>query len=157
MQKDWYKVTLKFQEVVEEDKVKIVKEEYLFQGISYADAENRALEYHQALNNGCEIDKVVKMTVHELFDLDLTEETWYKVKVQYIIFDEKSKSEKRTPVVFLCKAGKIYKVAAQLRDKLGTVEDYEITDINKTKILEVYPLEANANQNGETDPEDVLG
>lgn len=157
MQKDWYKVTLKFQEVVEEDKVKIVKEEYLFQGISYADAENRALEYHQATNNGCEIDKVVKMKVNEIVELEPVHEIWYKIKVSYIIYDEKSKTEKRTPVIFLGLASKIFNVAFYIYDILGKTDDFEITDINKTKILEVYPLELDANQNGETDPEDVLG
>ncbi len=143
--KDWYKVAIRFTHVIEDDKVKNVIEEYLYQGVSYADAELRATEMYQSRNNGFEIHKVTKMTLHEVIGQQ-DFESWYRSKVQYIIFDEKSKAEKRTTITLLVNANSVWNAFEILSSNLGTVDDYEITEITKTKILEVYPLEENANQ-----------
>lgn len=135
----WYKVSIRFQEVVENDVLKTVTEEYLFFAISYSDAEVQATKAFEARNNGFEIHKVTKVLIHEIFIGDLLGSTWFAATVQYIVFDEKSKTEKRTSVKFLINSDSLKKAHEELEVKLGTIEDYEITEIKKTKILDVFP------------------
>lgn len=141
MSKEWFKVAIRFQEVVEDDRVKTIIEEYLFQSISYSDAEYKALEMFQSRNQNVEIHKVTKTNLSEVFISDEDLETWWQSVVQYIIFDEKTKQEKRTAVRFLLNSRNIETTYKAIVDKLGQVEDYEITEIKKTKVLEVYGYE----------------
>lgn len=135
----WFKVAIKFVQVVEDDKVKTVIEEYLYQAMSYADAEYKATEEFGARNNDFEIHKVTKINLAEVFTADRSAEPlFFEAKVHYIIFDEKTKQEKRTSVRFLIDSDDVQAAILGIKEKLGAVDDYEITDIKKTKILEVF-------------------
>jgi len=89
---------------------------------------------------------ISKMKLVEVFMQDDGSEYWFKCRVQYIIFDEKTKAEKKTAVMMLINAKDIKHAFESLQERLGMVEDYIISDINVTKILEVIPYEQTPEQ-----------
>ena len=81
------------------------------------------------------------MKFNEVFFIENNAELWWKARAQYIVFDEKSQKEKKVPFVFLLNAQDIKEVYGLMIEKLGSVQDYIISDINVTKILDVIPYE----------------
>lgn len=146
MNTSWYNVKIKFQEVAENDKVKTVSESYLFDAVSYTDAETRGYDFFAGNQPEFQLFSITKMKLAEVFLQDLIADVWFKCRVQYIIFDEKTKQEKKTAVVMLINANNIKEAYDQLKERLGSVEDYIISDINATKILEVIPYELTPQQ-----------
>jgi ribosomal protein L20A (L18A) len=63
------------------------------------------------------------------------------MKVCYLSFDEKTKKEKKTPFNMLINAENPVQAYHLLVERLGTVDDYQITDINITTIAEIIPYE----------------
>jgi hypothetical protein len=61
--------------------------------------------------------------------------------VQYITFDEKSQKEKKVPHIMLINANDPREAYDLLKKNLGSLNDYQITDINITAILEIFPYE----------------
>ncbi|UBM60612.1 DUF4494 domain-containing protein [Marinilongibacter aquaticus] len=137
----WYQTKIKFQQVVEDDKVKNITEAYLFDAMSYTEAEAHSYDYLSSLRPNFEMQSITKMKLAEVFMQENGAETWFKCRVQYIIFDEKTNSEKKTAVNMLINADNVKHAYESLAERLGTVEDYIISDINATKILDVVPYE----------------
>ena len=108
----------------------------LFNAVSYTDAETRTYanmegtpEFH--------VDSITKININELFADDSQPDQWFKAKVNYIVFDEKSQKEKKVPFLFLLNATDVKLAHEILKEKLGTVQDYVIADITTTNIQEV--------------------
>ena len=155
MHTSWYQVKIKFQQVIEDDKVKNITEAYLFDAVSYTDAEARGYDYLAAGRPHFELTAITKMKLAEVFVQENNAEVWFKCRVQYIIFDEKTKQEKKTAVVMLINALNVKDAYEALVQRLGATEDYIISDINATKILEVIPydqMDAKKVENGNFRP-----
>lgn len=136
----WYYSKIRYQREDEAGTLKTIKEAYLIDAVSYTEAEARVFEIVASNTPEFQIDKISKMKLAEVF-IEPDVETWFKAKVQYISFDESSQKEKKTAHFILINAidpGQVYKL---LKEKLGSLNDYEITDINLTDILEVCPYE----------------
>jgi hypothetical protein len=146
MQTSWYQIKIKFQQVAEGDKVINVTEAYLFDAVSYTDAETRGYQYLANGRQDFQLFSITKMKLVEVFMQDDGSEHWFKCRVQYIIFDEKTKSEKKTAVMMLINAKDIKHAFESLKERIGSVDDYIISDINVTKILEVIPYELTPEQ-----------
>jgi Domain of unknown function (DUF4494) len=86
-----------------------------------------------------QLTNLSKMKLSEVFFEENGSEIWYKAKVQYISFDEKTQKEKKTPHMMLINAENPKDVFEALTKNLGNLNDYQITDINITTILEVCP------------------
>ncbi len=139
----WYQVKINYQKE-ENDRVKQINESYLFDAVSYTDAEARSYDYLAATVPGFQLLAITKMKLNEVFfNENPAAEYWFKCRVQYIIFDEKTKSEKKTAVMMLVAAENVKQAFGILEERLGSVDDYIISDINVTKILEVIPYEEN--------------
>lgn len=64
---------------------------------------------------------------------------WYKAKLNFIVLDEKTGKEKRTPLHLLVNAGS-NNAAHELviTHMKGSLSDYEIADIVETKIMDAF-------------------
>ncbi len=142
----WYQVKIKFQEVMEEDRVKSITEAYLFDAVSYTDAEARAYDYFAGAKPAFELHAINKMKLAEVFMQENGADIWFKCRVQYIIYDEKTKQEKKTSVTMLINALNVKHAYESLEERLGRTEDYIISDINATKILDVFAYEETPEQ-----------
>lgn len=66
------------------------------------------------------------------------EDRFYKVKVNWINFDEKTLKEKRTPQYYLVAAGSLDAAHDVIRKYLhGTVRDYDVATVDESKIVDV--------------------
>lgn len=136
---NWYLGKIRFQKEDESGSLRTINESYLVDSVSYTEAEARMFEIVASNTPDFQLVNLSKMRLSEVFNLEGGAETWWKVKVMYISFDERTQKEKKTPHLMLINADNVIDVYAGLTKELGNLNDYEITDINITTILEVFP------------------
>lgn len=135
----WYLAKIRYQKEDEAGSLKIISEQYLFDAVSYTEAEAK-LHTHIASNTpDFQLITLIKMRLSDVLIQENTEEVWYKVKVNYLEFDEKTQKDKKTPHFYLINAVSIETVCAEIKVILGNLNDYEIRDIQTSDILEIIP------------------
>lgn len=138
----WYQAKIRFQREDEKGNNKTINQAFLFDAVSYTDAESRVYNYFAQEIPDFQLVGLNKMRLTEVFFIESNVELlWFKCRVQYIVFDEKSQQEKKVPYNMLISATTVKEAYDLLADKLGTVQDYIISDVNVTKILDVIPYE----------------
>jgi Domain of unknown function (DUF4494) len=143
----WYQSKIRFQQQDEKGNNKTINQVYLFDAVSYTDAEARSYNYFAAELPEFQLVGLTKMKFNEVFFIENNAEIWFKCKVQYIVFDEKTQNDKKVPFIMLLNAHDIKECYGLLIEKLGSVQDYIISDINATKILDVIPYEEPESEN----------
>ena len=134
----WYQASTYFYQEDSKGRTQKITEVYLLSAVSYTDAEARVHEIVPRNHKDFQLQKIVKVSYHEVFVIDEGSVLFFKVKVGFVSFDEKSQKEKLIPFNMLINADNPLDAYHLITDKLGTVEDYQITDINITNILEVH-------------------
>ena len=147
---NWFLGTIRYQQPIDDStvgtrnqefvKAKPVTESYLFDAVSYTDAEARLYQEVAANTPDFEITNLSQMKLADVFQHDDGSETWYKVKALFITDDEKTGKQKKTPSLMLVNAHTPKEAYERVELSLKTALDpFEITDINTTKILEIFP------------------
>jgi hypothetical protein len=137
----WYLGKIRFQKEDEAGSLKTINEAYLVDAMSYTEAEARMFEVVASNTPDFQLTNLSKMKISEVFFEENNAETWFKAKVQYITFDEKSQKEKKVPHIMLINANDPREAYDLLKKNLGSLNDYQITDINITAIIEIFPYE----------------
>lgn len=123
------------------ERQKTVTEAYLVDAVSYTDAEARLYQEIAANTPDFEITTITRMKLADVFHFEDSGETWYKVKANFITEDEKTGKPKKTPSVMLVNAETPKQAYEHVEVSLKTALDpFEITDVNTTKILEIFPF-----------------
>ena len=135
----WYLGKIRYQKEDDAGSLKTINEQYLIDAVSYTEAEARLYEIVASNTPDFLLVSLAKMKLSEVFFEENGSETWYKLKVVYISFDDKMQKEKKTPHMMLINADKPEDAIAFLTKKLGYLNDYQITDVNITQILEIHP------------------
>lgn len=134
----WYEITIKAQKVMESGKEKKVSEKYMFDALSYTEAEARALEEFAQYYTDFSISRINPVKVSEIF-FDGESDYWYKCKVNYITLDEKSGKEKKQPVYIYVQASSTRHAEDNLKKGMeGTMSDWNLETVAETKILDVF-------------------
>ena len=123
---------------------KTVSEQYLLAAESFTDAEARTIEKVKPYIPGdFSIQRISKAQFSSLCLSDnLSDDRFYKVKVGYIILDEKSGVEKRKNQSVLVQAYDFKRAYKRFVDYMSeTISDYEIISISETSIIEYFPLD----------------
>lgn len=136
---NWYLGKIRFQREDDGGSLKTINESYLVDSVSYTEAEARMYEVVASNTPDFQLVNLAKMKLSEVFFEENGSETWFKAKVMYVSFDEKTAKEKKTPYMMLINAENPKDVYEALVKNLGNLNDYQITDINLTTILEVCP------------------
>lgn len=134
--------TVRYDKVMENGLSKPVSEQYLFDALSFTEAEARTIEELTPFMSGeFTIPQIVKPRISELFLSDDTAaDRYYKVKVAFITLDEKSGAEKKTNSFILVQASDFKNAYDRFIDGMkGTMADYEIVSIVETAIMDYYP------------------
>ena len=64
---------------------------------------------------------------------------WYKAKLQFITYDEKTDKEKRSSVTYLVQAGSFNGAVKNIDEAMGgTMIDYVISSVAETTLMDVY-------------------
>lgn len=154
MTHSWFECKIKYDKTMENGFVKRVTEPYLVDALSFTEAEARILEEITPYMNGeFQVSAIKRANYSELFD-EGDGECWYKCKVQFIMLDEKSGSEKKTSTLILVKAGDLREAERNLDEGMkGTLADYVIASVQETEIMDVFPYTAGNDQKGEFENE----
>lgn len=134
--------TVRYEKTMENGINKTVNEQYLFDALSFTEAEARTIEELKPYISGeFSIPQIVKPRISELMlSEDVSADRYYKVKVAFITLDEKSGAEKKTNSFILVQASDFKNAYDRFIEGMkGTMADYEIVSIVETAILDYYP------------------
>lgn len=148
----WIEVRARYDKMMENGSVKKVTEPYLADASSCTEAEARVTEELTPFISGdFRISSVVTTKISEIF-WDASGDRFYKVKVNFITFDEKTATEKRTANYILVQASSFKEAYDNFIDGMkGTMADYEIEAINETKLVDVYRADLTSQAEREAD------
>jgi hypothetical protein len=150
----WHTVKVKYTKQLTDGTLKRVTEPYLINSISFYDAEARIhQEVGEFVKGEFMVTSIAKTDFADIFQYDDAED-WYKCKVASVTEDLDSGKEKKINSNFLVSAHNIKEAYERIEESLkGLMMTYEISVIQKTPIVEIFPYVANE---GETlVPEDT--
>ena len=142
MMVNYFLSTVRYEKTMENGLNKTVSEQYLFDALSFTEAEARTIEELKPYISGeFSIPQIVKPRISELMlSEDVSADRYYKVKVSFITLDEKSGAEKKTNSFILVQASDFKNAYDRFIEGMkGTMADYEIVSIVETRILDYYP------------------
>lgn len=165
-----YECGVRYDKMMENGTVKKVTELYLVDAVSFTEAEARIVREMTPYMSGdfdvCSIKRtnyseivydkfnlassasgsVQKLTGQNKHASELADK-WFKAKVNYIVVNEKTNKEKKTPVYFIINAGSIAAAHETLVEHMkGTIADYEIATLDDTRIMDVYVYSADGSK-----------
>lgn len=133
----WWTATTHHNFQDESGKILKISELRIIDGVSFTETEARVTNLLSKSHPGFQLKKLSELKVTEVFFEENGSETWYKSKVMFISFDERSQKEKRVPHTFFVNANDIIEANKLLKKYLGNLNDYKITEIILTKVIEV--------------------
>jgi hypothetical protein len=134
----WYLAKISFIQQDDKGHNRVVTQDYLFDAVSYTDAETRAYAYCAQELQEFKVSSITKQKYNEIFHWDdKAAEAYWKVKTNYIVFDEKAQREKKVPFLFLVCAESLMDAHELTILKLGKVQDYRIESITSTSLLDI--------------------
>lgn len=145
MIQNWYECKLSYRKVMENGLEKNATESYLVDALSFAEAENRVIEYFRPFVSGeFLVTAVGRKKYSEVFynDSDAAD-LWFHAKLMFVTLDEKSGAEKKTACFALVQAADIREAINHLDAQMcGTLCDYVIAEMKETTIMDVIPYKA---------------
>lgn len=136
----WIETKLRYDKTMENGAVKKVTEPYLVDALSFTEAEARITdEMTPYISGDFSVAAVKKAKIAEVFTNE-TSERWWKIRAAFINVDERTGADKRTPSDYIVAGRDIDDALAHFRECMkGTMADYEITGVNDTPLLEIFP------------------
>jgi hypothetical protein len=142
----WFECTAKYIKMDETGHEKKASETYLLDAISFTEAESRIYKELQTMVSGeFVVSRIAKTRISEIIPSD-NGDRWYKAKVAFITVDEESGKEKRVSQSVLVFSDNIKEAYDQIIVAMeGMMADFEISGINESTILDVFPYQVDKN------------
>lgn len=140
----WFECSLKYEKIMDNGKKKKVTELYLVDALTITEAESILFEEMTPfITGGFQCKGIKEADYTELFfSEEESADRWFKCKLMFITFDEKSGNEKTTATNMLVQAADLRDAIKKLDEGMkGTMADYQIASVSETKIMDVYPYE----------------
>ena len=137
----WFECVVRYERQQEDGITKKVTESYIVDAISFAEAEARITEEMQAYISGeFEVKNINPCPFSEIFFSDqATDDRWYKARLAFITFDEKTEKEKLFYVYYLVQGDTFDRAKAYITQVMSpTMFDYVIKSVNETKYIDVF-------------------
>jgi radical SAM superfamily enzyme YgiQ (UPF0313 family) len=138
---NWYETAIRYDKTMDDGLQKKVTEYYVVDALSFGEAEETITkEMSSYISGEFEVKNITPATYHEVFFSDNdNDDRWYKAKVSYIDFDEKTEKEKHTNVTYLVQAGSFNGAVKNMEEAMkGSMRDFAVVNICETKFLDVY-------------------
>ena len=139
----WFECSVSYEKVQEDGTERRITEKYVVEAFSFTEAEanitNQIVNY---VSGELKVKGIVPAQYNEIFFSDAdSDDYWFKVKVKFINFDERSNKEKYTNVIYLVQGSDISSAKAYIENILSSsMLDFDLCGINETKILDVFRL-----------------
>lgn len=142
----WYLGKIQYAKQLENGKIKVVTEAHLVDAVSFSDAEARLYRCLGETIKEFNILTIGKTNYGDIFNYEDCE-IWYKCKVSYMNVDEDSGKERRISTVMLVSATDPKLAYERIQESLKSwIVPYEITDVNLTTLMEVFPYFPNEDE-----------
>lgn len=141
----WFEVSIRYQKIAENGMEKKVTEKYLFDALSFTESEGKCIEEMTPFISGeFTVSDIKRANYSEIFfSEEESADRWFKCKLVFITFDEKSGAEKKTSTHVLVQASDLRDAVKKLDEGMkGTMADYQIGMVSETPLMDVYPYEA---------------
>lgn len=140
----WFECQVSVPKTQDDGSVKVVNEVYTVDALSFTEAEKRITDemqpYVANMVGGFSIKNINPAQYKEIFfSEDKKDDRWFKVKVAFITYDEKTSKEKLSNVFYLVQADKSETANAYVNEVMGRgMADYRIVSNVETKIMDVF-------------------
>ncbi|KAA6338062.1 hypothetical protein EZS27_013900 [termite gut metagenome] len=137
----WFECKIRYEKVTENGINKRVAESYLVDALSFTDAEARIIEEITPFISGeFTLADIKRADYNELFFSNKDEtDRWFKCKLFFVTFDEKSGVEKKTATQILVQATDLPDAIKKLDEGMkGSMADYQIASVTETAIMDVF-------------------
>ena len=138
---EWFECKVQYDKTQENGLIKSTKEAYLVDALSFTEAEETITKEIEPFMSGeFMVSDTKRARIAELFENeDLNADRWYKVKIGFISYDEKSEKEKIVTQTDIVQATD-FKNALETLEKAmhGTLGDYKIISITETALMDVF-------------------
>ena len=144
---NWFECKVRTEKMMEGGATKKVTEPYLVDALNFTEAEARIIEEITPFCNGqLEVVDIKRARYCEMFTSELENcDKWYKVKCAFVTIDEKTQAEKRTTQQMLVQASDLRDAVQRFDEGMkGSMVDYEITLVQETPLLDVFPYQQKA-------------
>lgn len=138
---NWFECKIRYEKVMEDGLQKKVTENYVVDALSFSEAEERITEEMSSYISGeFDVADIKKASYGEIFfSDDEMADKWYKAKLQFITYDEKTDKEKRSSVTYVVQAGSFNGAVKNIDEAMGgTMIDYVISSVAETTLMDVY-------------------
>jgi len=137
----FYECKVRYEKTLEDGYQKKVAEAYVVDALSFTEAEKRVIEEMSAYING-EIEvTAIKIAPYKevVFSGKAEHDKFYRVRCDFIVFDEKTNKEKKTAIDYLVQAASVESARKNLEEAMkGTMIDYVIVSLVETHIEDLF-------------------
>lgn len=137
----WFETAVSYDKMMENGAVKRVVGKYLFDSLTFTEAESRTIEEMTPFISGEFSVKAAKKTkIQEIF-FDSESDKYFYVKVNFISIDEKTRAEKKNTSLMLVQAPDLETALIRFKESMkDTMADFEIASIAESPIVDVFPI-----------------
>lgn len=145
----WFTVKVKYTKQLEDGRLQRVNEPYLFNAMTFTDAEARAYEeIGENVRGEFTISNIARTDFADIFHYE-DADNWYKCKLSYVTADADSEKERKVTNHFLVTANSVKEAYDRIQESMkGMMVTFEIPMISLSPILDVFPF------NGDEELED---
>ena len=147
----WFETKVKLDVMQDSGMTKSETFVYLVDALTFKEAEDRIIEECKPFTSGnLEVAAVKKVRINDMFLSDEdTADRFYRVKLAIVTIDEKTQTEKETPVVLMVQASDFEDAVNRLKKEMsGSLMDWRIVNFTETKIEDVYQYLSKKGDNG---------
>lgn len=146
-----YECGVRYERTMENGMTKKVTELYLVDACSFAEAEGRITkEMEPYISGDFDVVTIKRTNYSEIVENGAdSADKWFKAKLMFVTYDEKTSKEKKQAVYFIVKASDINNAHICVVEHMkGSVMDYEIATLDETKIMDLFRYKVNTSDNG---------
>ena len=136
----WFECKVRYEQTQEDGLEKMVTETYVYKAADFGDAYDKATKDMSTFISG-EFG-ITGMKIAQYGDVfiqgEITEEKYYRVKVNFIVLDEKTYKEKKIAQYYLVNADSVEKARKYTDTALSkTMADFSIVSVQEAMIVDV--------------------
>lgn len=138
---EWFETKIRYEKTMEDGLQKKVTEAYVLDALSFTEAEETIIsEMSSYISGEFTVTDIKKASYKEVFfSENPRDDKWYKVKLQFIILDEKSGKEKLSAVNYLVQANTFQNAVANVETVMNAgMQDWKIASMAETALMDVY-------------------
>lgn len=147
----WFETKVKMDVMQNDGMTKSETFVYLVDALTFKEAEDRIIEECKPFTSGnLEVAAVKKVRINDMYLSDEdTADRFYRVKLAIVTIDEKTQTEKETPIVLMVQASDFEDAVNRLKKEMsGFLMDWRIVNFTETKIEDVYQYLSKKGDNG---------